>query len=121
MYTKPTKLSLGRVINYDGTLDVQAVQLILDGIIATLNQHTGSILSPIRLLENVVITEGLVTKVKHGLDREINGYIVVKSTASILVYDVDNTNTRKKTELWLTADNDTVNPDTTATVSLLVF
>lgn len=65
-------------------------------------------------LQNIALTTGVTNKVSHGLQRPVNGYIVVKKSADSVVYDSELTNTNKGVFLELLCSADTI-------VSLWVF
>lgn len=114
MSRKTKHISKERIKNTDGSLDARAIQTSLDKLVDNSNVFTNGILGRTNLIENVTLTTGQTTIVKHGLGREIQGWLVVLTSVSSVVNDLQSTNTRKTTELWL---------ETTATtiVNLLVF
>lgn len=118
MGKKVTHISKERIRNSDGSLDSRAVQTSLDKLVENVNLLAGGTLGRVNLIKGVTITQGSTTIVKHGLGREVQGYIVILSSADINVYDLQTTNTRKATELWLSADTPV---SASSTVNLLVF
>ncbi len=54
-----------------------------------------------RLLENVEIQKEVTTKIKHGLERKLRGWIVVKNGSTISLHDEQADNDREDQELWL--------------------
>lgn len=65
-------------------------------------------------LQDIVLTTGVTNKVSHGLQRPVNGYIVVKRNSNSVVYDNESSNTLKSTFLQLLCSAN-------VTVSLWVF
>ena len=114
MKAKTKHLSKERILKSDGSIDSRAVQTSLDVLVDNSNALAGGVLSRARLIKDVTVTSGQTTEVKHGLAREIQGYIVVLSSVSSVINDLQSTNTRKTTELWLQTT-------VTTTVNLLVF
>ena len=107
-------VSKERILNHDGSIDARAVQTSLDKLTDNSNAFAGSVLARARLIKDVTVTSGQTTVVKHGLGRELSGYIIVLSSVSSTLNDQQSTNTRTTTELWLQTT-------TTTVVNLLVF
>ena len=73
-----------------------------------------------RLLENITITENTTNKIRHGLERKLRGWIVVRSPISPNVFsDSQVSNQKEDQELWLTAE--TPSGSTDYKISLWVF
>ena len=59
-----------------------------------------------RLLKDVVLTGGVIRQLKHGLGRELQGWLVVRQrdcTSTGYLNDVQVSNPHPETELWLKA------------------
>lgn len=113
MVKKYSHISRERVSNAAGKINSRAIQFTLDSLSDNVNLLTTGVLSRLRLINDISITEGETTIIKHGLGRAYQGYVVIDSNALVGVY-TNNTNPRKQTELHLIGD-------TTAIISLLVF
>lgn len=66
------------------------------------------------LIEDVKLTTGITNKIEHKLDRELQGYIIVKKNANSIIYDSQSSNllSSKTLNLLCTAN---------VTISLWVF
>lgn len=118
MPSKPKYISKERIENRDGSIDIRSIQTSLDKLIDNVNSLILGILGEAKLIKEVVVTEGATSIIKHGLGKELKGYIVVLSNAELNIYDLQADNPRKSTELWLTADSPS---SATSTITLLVF
>lgn len=114
MSSRPKNISKERILNTNGSVDSRAIQTSLDRLVDNSNALTNVVLSRARLIKNVTVTSGQTTNIKHGLGRELQGYLVVLSTVSSIINDLQSTNNRKSTELWLQTT-------TTTTINILVF
>lgn len=110
-------VSKERILNTDGTIDSRAIQTSLDKLVDNSNAVASSVLSRARLIKDVTVTIGQTTVIKHGLGRELQGYIVVLMSDELIIYDQQSINPRKNTELWLTAERAAAS----ATLTVLVF
>ncbi len=73
-----------------------------------------------RLLEDITITENTTNRIRHGLDRKLRGWIVVRSAISPNVFSDDQVSNQKEDqELWLTAETPSGSAD--YKISLWVF
>ncbi len=66
------------------------------------------------LLEDVVVTTGVVNAIPHQLGRELIGWMVVRQRASAIVWDTQDVNSNSAQTLFL-------NSSATVTVDLWVF
>jgi hypothetical protein len=73
-----------------------------------------------RLLDGVSVTAGRTNRIRHGLQRRLLGFIVVRNayTVSVSFYDLQATNPRPQDELWLYPETGGTE---TAKISLWVF
>jgi hypothetical protein len=73
-----------------------------------------------RLLEDVSVKEGNITRVKHGLGRKLRGWIVVRRNTTVGIFsDQQVDNKKEDEELWLILTTGTATA--TYMVSLWVF
>jgi len=112
--TRAKHISKERVKAPNGIIDTRAIQTSLDKLVDNVNLISANPLGRARLIEDVTVASGQTTIIKHGLGRELQGYIVVLSSVSSVINDLQSTNTRKTTELWIETTVTTV-------VNLLVF
>jgi len=73
-----------------------------------------------RLLENISVKEGTITRVRHGLGRKLRGWIVVHHNVTVGNFSDDQVSNKKEDEeLWLRLTTGTATA--TFTTSLWVF
>lgn len=91
----------------------------VDKAIMAANPPTAtSILDSVRLLENVVLVDGVTKRIAHGLKRKLRGWFVVRTNAGEALgslYDEQSSHTDTDTFLYLRADG------YAPTLSLVVF
>lgn len=94
--------------------DREDVKQLQDAVAASLQQVVNKEILDGRLIEDVALVTGSVQSVDHKLDRELKGYIVVKQSASAIVWDSQGSNDLSAKTLHL-------NVSANVTVSLWVF
>lgn len=90
------------------TYDLNTIQ---DNVGSILDILTSNILSEAQLIEGIDLVSG-DNNVNHKLNRKINGYIVVKKSAAVDIYDKTSDIPNRLLVL---------NSSGTATISLIVF
>lgn len=102
------------VISKERITDFDTAQRAIDKITDDINaKELANVFSGGNIIHDIPITTS-TTIIKHGLGREYVGYIVVKTSTRIDVYDDEASNPRKSTEIHLVVSAAT-------TMSLLVF
>lgn len=97
---------------------VSAGDPAVDKAIQVATAAPASPLDGIRLVENVVLVDGVTKRISHGLRRKLRGWIVVRtSTSDALAALHDEQATHSDTDVYLYLRANGYSP----TVSLLVF
>jgi hypothetical protein len=102
-----------------GGTGVEAVADTLNPLVDRFNEVVDVPMLQGRLLEDIVVQKEVTTKIKHGLERKLRGWIVVKNGSTISLHDQQADNEREDQELWLFLN--TGGTSETFKISLWVF
>ena len=119
MATKLKYISKERVLDSKGEVRPLTIQSSIDKLADNSNLTRNGLLGHLNVIKDVIVTAGETTVVNHGLGRGIQGYLIILSNVENHIYDLQSTNTRLTSELWLTIDASYA--PYTATVNILVF